>query len=79
MADNKPEAPMAEAKSAAVNISKDVPWYLPSINPKLMRPALVDLLEKYAGIPREQQEQHLHEVVLTLHPFASAYLLAHKS
>jgi hypothetical protein len=51
----------------AINTSKDVPWFLKSIRPHLMRPALVDLLEKYGGIPREEQEKHLHEVVRIPH------------
>ena len=50
-----------------LNTSKDVPWFLKSIRPQLMSPALVDLLEKYAGIPREEQEKHLHEIVRIPH------------
>jgi len=46
-----------------INASKDVPWFLKSISPRLMSPALVDLLEKYAGVPPNEQDKHLHEVV----------------
>jgi hypothetical protein len=45
------------------NTSKDVAWFVKSISPRLKSPALVELLEKYAGIPAEEQEKHLHEVV----------------
>lgn len=48
-----------ESVVAEVNPSKDVPWFLPSINPRLMTPALVDLLSAYSGIPKEKQEAHL--------------------
>ena len=50
-----------------INTSKDVPWFHKSIKPELMSPALVDLLEKYSGIPPEEQEKHLHEVVRIPH------------
>jgi len=50
-----------------INTSKDVPWYIQKISPRLMSPPLVELLESYAGVPPAEQEKHLHEVVRIPH------------
>ena len=44
--------------------SKDVPWFLP-FNSQFLSPAFSELLENYSGIPREEQEEHLKNIVST--------------
>jgi hypothetical protein len=58
---------------AEVNPSKTVPWFLPAIIPRLMSPSLIDLLENYSGILRDEQEQHLLHVVLLIPPPSSQH------
>ena len=54
--------PLAQAGYEEVNPSKDVPWFLPFISPRLMSPALTSLLEEYSGIPQDQQGKHLQKM-----------------
>lgn len=57
-----------------INTSKDVPWYVEKISPRLMSTPLVDLLEKYAGVPPAEQDKHLHEVVRIPHLVSLTHL-----